>query len=164
MASLGVEHTGRTRGSCSRVLCEMDRFFFTFWRHSCFISSRLYHWRTVRFAIACSFAPQWLFFLFSYSILKVLLTLNNSFPFSTFDSTTFNILQTFFRLHIYLSFRILFGHFFWLLFTTFVSFLWRMAWEWLGGASHKLWPGFYSSLGKVASQLSPHQPSCHRLL
>jgi len=77
----------------------MDRFFFIFWRHSCFISSRLYHWRTVRFAIVCwtLFAPPPKDFFF-----VLLFSFKTSFDMWTILSLlsirTLNISQTFFQL------------------------------------------------------------------
>jgi len=44
----------------------MDRFFFIFWGYSCFTPSRLYHQRTVRFAIVRSPIDFFLVFLFYF--------------------------------------------------------------------------------------------------
>lgn len=92
--------------------------------------------------------------------------MNNSFPFSTFDSTTFNILQTFFQI-IYIY------HFECHLDTCFsccfqLSFLFSRGWhenDWVVRPTNS-GLDFTAPSGKlqVRSLLSSHQPSCHRLL
>lgn len=88
--------------------------------------------------------------------------MNNSFPFSTFCSTTFNILESFQIIYIFIISNIIWT-LFWLLFPTFVPFSGELHGNDCPTNSD---PDFTVPSGKlqVRSLLSSNQPSCHRLL